>query len=152
MEYLEGQAAMDYFIDMIFAQRYAVFNRARMAELIMDKLKLSKVDSIESIHNFIDFEDKIIRKGAIRSYEGERMIVPFNMAEGLLICEGKSNAEWNYSAPHGAGRVMSRGHASRNVDLKDFKHKMKGIVSTSVCKSTLDESPQAYKRSCQVHR
>ena len=87
----------------------------------------------------------IIRKGAISSYIGEKMIIPFNMADGLLICEGKSNADWNFSAPHGAGRLMSRGEASRNVDIEKFKFRMKDVVSTSVGKSTLDESPQAYK-------
>jgi len=87
----------------------------------------------------------IIRKGSISSYVGEKLIIPFNMADGLLICEGRSNPDWNFSAPHGAGRLMSRGDASRKIDLDKFKFRMKGIVSTSVGKSTLDESPQAYK-------
>lgn len=145
MEFLEGQMAIDYFMDMIFAQKYADFNRKRMVDLIVSTLGLDIKDEINSIHNFINFDDMVIRKGAISSYVGKRMIIPFSMADGLLICEGKTNSEWNNSAPHGAGRLMSRGNASRNIDLKDFKFKMKGIVSTSVCKGTLDEAPQAYK-------
>jgi len=145
MEFLDGQLAIDYFMDMIFAQKYAQFNRHRIIELIVDELHFDVKDKIESIHNYINFEDMIIRKGAISSYIGERMIIPFSMADGLVICEGKSNKEWNYSAPHGAGRLMSRGEASRKVDINDFKRRMIGIVSTSVKKSTLDESPQAYK-------
>lgn len=145
MEFLEGQDAIDYFMDMIFAQKYADFNRKRMLELICKALGLETKDEISCIHNFINFDDMVIRKGAISSYEGDRMIIPFSMSDGLLICEGRSNSEWNNSAPHGAGRLMSRGEASRNIDLKDFERKMKGIVSTSVCKSTLDEAPQAYK-------
>jgi RNA-splicing ligase RtcB len=146
MESLEGQDAMNYFLDMIFTQVYAKFNRQRISENILKILGSSNVkESIECVHNYINFEDMIIRKGAISSYIGEKMIIPFNMADGLLICEGKSNADWNFSAPHGAGRLMSRGEASRNVDIEKFKFRMKGVVSTSVGKSTLDESPQAYK-------
>lgn len=145
MEFLEGQDAMDYLIDMIFVQMYARFNRKRISENISKVVGCDIKDEIECTHNYINFEDMIIRKGAISSYVGERSIIPFNMADGLLICEGKSNSEWNFSAPHGAGRLMSRGDASRNVDLDKFKFRMKGIVSTSVGKSTLDEAPQAYK-------
>ena len=145
MEYLEGQDAMNYMFDMIFTQVYAKFNRQRISENIVKVLGSDVKDSIECTHNYINFEDMVIRKGSISSYVGEKSIIPFNMADGLLICEGKSNAEWNFSAPHGAGRLMSRGDASRNVDLEKFKFRMKGVVSTSVCKSTLDESPQAYK-------
>ena len=145
MEYLEGQYAIDYFMDMIFAQAYSKFNRNTIIEKILDATSTKEIDRIESIHNYINFEDMIIRKGAITSYVGERMIIPFSMRDGMIICEGKSNSEWNFSANHGAGRLMSRGEASRKIDLKDFEYQMKGIVSTSVCKSTLDESPQAYK-------
>lgn len=150
LEYLEGQEAMDYFYDMIFAQTYAEFNRIEMVNRISDVLGVEIKESIHSIHNYIDFNDLIIRKGAITSYKGEKMIIPFNMRDGLLICEGKSNNEWNFSAPHGAGRIMSRGHASRNLDVNVFKDTMKGIVSSSVGKSTLDESPMAYKNSKMI--
>lgn len=145
MEYLEGQYAIDYYMDMIFAQAYSKFNRATIIDKILSVVSAKEEERIESIHNYINFEDMIIRKGAITSYIGEKMIIPFSMKDGMLICEGKSNADWNFSANHGAGRLMSRGDASRKIDLEDFKFSMKGIVSTSVCKSTLDESPQAYK-------
>ena len=145
MESLEGQDAMNYFLDMIFTQVYAKFNRKRISENILKGLGSDVKESIECTHNYINFDDMIIRKGSISSYVGEKMIIPFNMADGLLICEGKSNPEWNFSAPHGAGRLMSRGEANRNVDLEKFKYLMKGIVSTSVGKSTLDEAPQVYK-------
>lgn len=145
MEFLEGQDAMNYLLDMIFTQVYAKFNRKRISENILKALGADSKETIECTHNYINFDDMIIRKGSISSYVGEKLIIPFNMADGLLICEGKSNPDWNFSAPHGAGRLMSRGDASRNVDLEKFKFRMKGIVSTSVCKSTLDESPQAYK-------
>jgi RNA-splicing ligase RtcB len=150
MEYLEGQLAMDYFMDMIFINGYATFNRKVISDNILKALSLKQLDSIECIHNYINFEDMVIRKGAIASYIGDRLIIPFNMADGLLICEGKSNADWNFSAPHGSGRIMARGVASRSIDLKDFEFKMKNVVSTSVCKSTLDESPQAYKNSSLI--
>lgn len=145
MEFLAGQDAMNYLFDMIFTQVYARFNRETISKNIVKALKVDIKDKIECTHNYINFEDMIIRKGSISSYVGELSIIPFNMADGLLICEGKSNSEWNFSAPHGAGRLMSRGEASRNVDLEKFKFRMKEIVSTSVGKSTLDESPQAYK-------
>jgi len=152
MEYLEGQDAMDYLLDMVFTQIYAKFNRKTISDNIIDKLGLDVKESIECTHNYINFNDMIIRKGSISSYVGEKMIIPFNMADGLLICEGKSNPDWNYSAPHGAGRLMSRGEASRKVDLDKFKFRMKGIVSTSVGKSTLDESPQAYKNPKMIEK
>lgn len=152
MEYLEGQLAIDYFMDMIFINGYATFNRKVIADNILKALALKQIDSIECVHNYINFVDMIIRKGSISSYLGERSIIPFNMADGLLICEGKSNADWNFSAPHGSGRLMARGVASRSINLEDFQYKMKDVVSTSVCKSTLDESPQAYKNSKMIER
>jgi len=145
MEFLEGQDAMNYFLDMIFTQVYAKFNRKRISENILKTLGSDAKEMIECTHNYINFNDMIIRKGAISSYVGDKMIIPFNMADGLLICEGKSNKDWNFSSPHGAGRIMSRGEANRKVDLEKFKFRMKGIVSTSVGKSTLDEAPQVYK-------
>jgi RNA-splicing ligase RtcB len=145
MEFLEGQDAMNYFLDMIFTQVYAKFNRKRISENILKALGSEYKDIIECTHNYINFEDMVIRKGAISSYIGQKMIIPFNMADGLLICEGKSNSDWNFSAPHGAGRLMSRGDANRKIDIEKYKFRMKGIVSTSVGKSTLDEAPQAYK-------
>lgn len=146
--YLYGKRLVDYLFDMIFAQQYAIWNRNTILSIIKKVLKIKKFEEeIQSVHNYIDFKDFIIRKGAISSYENEKMIIPLNMKDGILICEGKSNSDWNNSAPHGAGRVMSRGKAKESVDLKDFKKVMKNVYSTSICKSTLDESPFAYKNS-----
>jgi tRNA-splicing ligase RtcB (3'-phosphate/5'-hydroxy nucleic acid ligase) len=151
LEYLEGQEAMDYFIDMIFAQKYAEVNRREMLKLILNSIpNVTSCDVVESVHNFIDFKDFIIRKGAIRSYIGERMIIPFNMRDGLLLCEGKSNEDWNCSAPHGAGRLMSRSKARKSVSIEEFTKSMEGIYTTSVCNNTLDESPMAYKDSIMI--
>ena len=152
LEYLEGADAMAYFIDMIFAQMYAKVNRAEIMNIILKHSLLNKYSHmvIETVHNFIDFNDFIIRKGAIRSYIGEPMIIPFNMRDGILVCEGKSNIEWNCSAPHGAGRLMSRSKAKKEIAFEDFKNSMVGIYSTSVVESTLDESPFAYKDSNMI--
>ncbi len=144
-EWLEGKMASDYLFDMIFAQVYAEVNRQYIVNTICSLLKCTPNESIETIHNFIDFNDFVIRKGAIRSYENELMIIPFNMRDGLLVCEGKSNPEWNFSAPHGAGRVMSRTQAKKNLNVDTFKEQMKEIYSTSVGIGTLDESPDTYK-------
>jgi RNA-splicing ligase RtcB len=147
LEYLTGDEAVEYLFDMIFAQEYARINRLTMLKLIQNIVKAEIIETIESVHNYIDFEDMIIRKGAIKSYIGQKMVIPFNMRDGILICEGKSNPEWNYSAPHGAGRVYSRSKAKQVLSLDQFKEEMKEVFSTSVGRSTLDESPMAYKDS-----
>jgi Uncharacterized conserved protein len=144
-EWLEGEQATGYLFDMIFAQTYAEINRKHIAETICDILGAKPTETIETVHNFIDFHDFIIRKGAIRSYLNERMVIPLNMHDGVLICTGKSNIEFNCSAPHGAGRLMSRGQAKREINLEEFKDQMKDIYSTSVGTGTLDEAPGAYK-------
>jgi len=144
--WLEGADAQGYLMDMLFAQIYAEVNRDLIMDSILDILKIGDpIDTIETIHNFVDFQDFIVRKGAIRSYIGERMVIPFNMRDGILICEGKSNPEWNFSAPHGAGRVLSRSQAKKHIDLEEFREQMAGIYSTSVGTGTLDEAPDAYK-------
>ena len=147
MEFLQGKAMYDYFVDMIFAQIYAQENRALMIRQICKANEFEELDRIESVHNYIDFKDLIIRKGAIRSYAHERMIIPFNMADGILICEGKSNKEWHFSAPHGAGRIMSRNEAKKSVSLDEYRRRMKKskVFSTSVSAATIDEAPQVYK-------
>lgn len=145
LEWLEGEEAVGYLYDMIFAQYYAFTNRLLMANIILGILGVEAIESIETIHNYINFQDFIIRKGAITSYISEKMVIPFNMRDGILLCEGKSNAEWNESAPHGAGRMMSRSQAKKNLDLKKYEEQMTGIYSTSVCRDTLDEAPDAYK-------
>lgn len=146
LAYIPYPESFEYFEAMIFAQKYAQLNRKCIIERIIDYSGLSPSDDyIESIHNYIDFDDMVVRKGAIRSYIGERMIIPFNMRDGILMCEGKSNPEWNYSAPHGAGRVMSRNKAKKNIKIETYKTQMNGIYSSSVNESTLDEAPDAYK-------
>lgn len=144
---LQGDDMYEYLLDMVVAQTYAQFNHQAMPKAIFKDLgeDYHAVESIYSMHNFIDTTDWIIRKGAIRAYKGEKMVIPFNMRDGILICEGKSNADWNYSAPHGAGRVLARNQAMKTLSLDEFSKEMEGIYSTSVCKQTLDESPMAYK-------
>jgi len=152
LQWLEGESVHGYLYDMIFAQKYAEVNRAYIAKSILNILGVDEIDRIETVHNFIDFRDFIIRKGAVRSYIGERFILPFNMRDGILICEGKSNNDWNCSAPHGSGRLMSRSQAKKNLNLEDFKSQMDGIYSTSVVSDTLDEAPGAYKDASIIER
>lgn len=149
--YLEGADLEGYLTDMVIAQAYAKYNRKIICdrvEKIYNKIaKSKKIEDIECIHNYICFDDMIVRKGSIRSYEGEKMIIPFNMRDGLAICEGKSNEDWNYSAPHGAGRKMSRSAAKRELNVDEFIQSMKdaGIYTTTANAQTIDESPEAYK-------
>jgi len=165
MEYLQEKEAFNYLVDMIFAQQYAKFNRDEIIKTILEIIGSQEEDRVESIHNYIDFKDFVIRKGAIRSYIGERMIMPLNMRDGILLCEGKSNSEWNFSAPHGAGksnsewnfsaphgagRVLSRSKAKEQLSLEEFKEQMKDIYSTSVVASVLDEAPGAYKDASMI--
>jgi len=146
--YLEGQARDDYLHDMGIAQEYASLNRKTMANIILEQLfgkSLADFPYWQTIHNYIDLESNIIRKGAIRANKGEKVLIPLNMRDGSLIGVGKGNEDWNFSAPHGAGRIMSRSEAFKTLDLKDFKKEMDGIYSTSISRSTLDEAPGAYK-------
>lgn len=148
LEYLEGMDVEAYLEDMYVAQNYAKWNRREMAAsicMILGNPQIKKV--IETIHNFIDPIDRIIRKGSVQSYVGKKFILPFNMRDGILICEGKSNPDWNYSSPHGAGRVHSRSKAKEILSLSKFEDDMKNIFSTSVCEGTIDEAPDAYKDS-----
>lgn len=144
-EFLSGQLLVDYLVDMLFAQYYAELNRKTILNNIKDVLGIKIINTVESVHNYVDFDDFIIRKGAIPSYSGSLSVIPFNMKDGLFICEGKSNEDWNCSAPHGAGRIMSRSKAKQAIELEDFMDCMKDVYSTSVCTSTLDEAPMAYK-------
>lgn len=154
--YLCGDNMCGYITDLFFAQAYAKFNHKVISETIFDivsKFGLYKIkETIYTTHNYINPNDHIIRKGAISSYTGEKMVIPFNMRDGLAICVGKSNEDWNYSAPHGAGRLMSRSKAKEIVDLEEFKKSMEGIYSTSVGTGTLDESPMAYKDCDEIMR
>jgi RNA-splicing ligase RtcB len=150
LEYLPiDQGGQQYIEDMVATQKYASLNRELMAKLIIEKfykLRIDKLEKIESVHNYIDLQNKIVRKGAISAQEGEKVIIPLNRAYGCLIGTGKSGAEYNYSAPHGAGRIMNRGEAKHKVSLEAYQKSMKGIFTTTVSKRTLDESPMVYKR------
>ena len=139
---------------MVIAQAYAKYNRMvilnKIAAIYKKMCKGKVKEIISSVHNYIDFTDMMIRKGAIRSYEGERMVIPFNMRDGIAICTGKSNKDWNYSAPHGSGRIMSRNKAKDSISIEAFQQSMEGIFSTSVCPNTIDESPMVYKDTQEI--
>lgn len=146
--YLTGEYREKYLHDMKICQEYATINREMMADIILTNLLekgLNDFSYFETIHNYINFKDNIIRKGAISAYEGEKILIPINMRDGSIIAIGKGNPDWNYSAPHGAGRLMSRNVAKEGLTLEDFKKTMEGIYSTSINEHTLDESPFAYK-------
>lgn len=146
--YLTGRYREEYLHDMEIAQEYAVKNRQIMADIILKNLLdkgLEDFNYFHTVHNYIDFRDNIIRKGAISAYEDEKVIIPINMRDGSILAIGKGNEDWNYSAPHGAGRVKSRTVAKSDFTLESFQEAMKGIYTTSVSESTLDESPFAYK-------
>ena len=145
--YLEGSDFDDYIYDMAICQKFARENRLELARRIVNYLGLDieKLKKFETIHNYINMKDKILRKGAISAYSNELVLIPLNMRDGCIIARGKSNKEFNYSACHGAGRVMSRADAFRVLNVDDFKKSMEGIYSSTVDKQTLDESPFVYK-------
>jgi RNA-splicing ligase RtcB len=145
MEWLEKDDLLGYVKDMIFAQGYAMLNRMTMHQVMNKYICSHHVDYIETVHNYINFADMVIRKGAVQSYEGQKLVIPMNMRDGILVCTGKSNKDWNYSAPHGAGRLCSRTKAKELFDMDDYRKSMIGICTTSVCEGTLDESPMTYK-------
>jgi len=147
--YLEDEYLDKYLIDMTITQHYAKANRIAIMENIKEVLNIQSFEEIECVHNYINFDDKIIRKGAISSYKGEKMIIPFNPKDGILICEGKSNADWNYSAPHGAGRTMSRSAAKREISKELAEEVMEGVYASI---KPLDESPLAYKSATLIER
>jgi tRNA-splicing ligase RtcB (3'-phosphate/5'-hydroxy nucleic acid ligase) len=151
LAYLKNGWSINYFKAMIIAQNFASMNRDLMSKIIAKECDFKLGEKIESVHNYIDFRDMIIRKGAIRSYTREKMVIPFNMKDGMWICEGKSNPDWNYSAPHGAGRIMSRSQAKRTLSLDVFQKEMDdaGVWSSGICAATLDEAPGSYK-SAQI--
>ena len=145
LAYVEGSLFDDYLHDMAIMQRYADVNRKAIAYELEKRLKLKTVEQFTTIHNYIDMESMILRKGAISAQLGEKVLIPMNMRDGSLICIGKGNADWNYSAPHGAGRLMSRSEAKKSITLTEFEKAMKGVYSSTVNRSTLDEAPFAYK-------
>lgn len=148
LAYVSGYLFDDYINDMKIMQHFASLNRKAMIDSISIGLRIKKQDLIEqftTIHNYIDIENMILRKGAVSAKKGEKLLIPINMRDGSLVCIGKGNEDWNCSAPHGAGRVMSRMKAKRKLSMEEFKAQMSGIYSTTVSKETLDEAPMAYK-------
>lgn len=151
--YLCGDNLRGYLCDMCFAQAYAALNHEVVSDLIEDILYDFGIDVervIKSVHNYIDLEDHTLRKSAIRSYVGEEMLVPFNMRDGVAICEGLSNDEWLNSCAHGAGRKLSRSAARETLKIEDFQETMKDVYSTTVCEGTIDEAPMAYKDTEEI--
>lgn len=148
LAYVSGYLFDDYINDMRIMQHFAMLNRKAMINTISIGLHLKKeeiVDQFTTIHNYIDTENMILRKGVVSAQKGEKLLIPINMRDGSLICLGKGNEDWNCSAPHGAGRVMSRMKAKKELSMEEFKAEMSGIYSTTVTKETLDEAPMAYK-------
>lgn len=145
LAYLEGSAFDDYVNDIKIIHSFANLNRRAISDEIMDGMGWKERDRFSTIHNYLDTDNMILRKGAVSAQKGERLIIPINMRDGSLICEGLGNPEWNFSSPHGAGRLMSRGDAKRKLSMDAFKAEMQGIYSTSICENTLDEAPEAYK-------
>jgi RNA-splicing ligase RtcB len=145
LAYVEGGLFDDYIHDMKIIQRFASLNRKAMVDIIMTRLGLTKRSEFTTIHNYIDTDEMILRKGAVSAKSGEKLLIPINMRDGSLICVGKGNDDWNRSAPHGAGRAMSRGVAFKKLTLEEYEAQMAGIFTTCVARNTLDEAPMAYK-------
>ncbi|MBP3881010.1 MAG: RtcB family protein [Lachnospiraceae bacterium] len=143
--FLYGSYLEDYLHDVEVCQRFARRNREKMAEILLERAGIAAGDAFHTIHNYIDTEEMILRKGAIAAHAGEKVLIPINMRDGSVLAVGKGNAEWNYSAPHGAGRIMSRKAAKDRLSLEEYRETMKGIYTTSVNEATLDEAPMAYK-------
>lgn len=148
--WLYGTFLEDYLHDVEICQRFAKRSRERMAEIILERTGMTALEAFHTIHNYIDTEEKILRKGAIAAHKGEKVLIPINMRDGSVLAVGKGNPEWNYSAPHGAGRVMSRGKAKESIDIEEYKASMNGIYTTSVNESTIDEAPMAYKSLADI--
>ena len=143
--YLYGTYFEDYLHDVELCQAFARRNREKIAEILMERTGLQGKEAFHTIHNYIDTEEMILRKGAIAAHDGEKVLIPINMRDGSVLAIGKGNPEWNYSAPHGAGRLMSRHSAREKLNMEEYREMMKGVYTTSVCEATLDEAPMAYK-------
>lgn len=150
LAYVEGKLFDDYIHDMKLTQQFAVLNRKAMVDAILEGMGLHAVDIFTTIHNYIDTDAMILRKGSVSAKAGEKLLIPINMRDGSLICIGKGNEEWNCSAPHGAGRLMSRRAALNTLSMDEFQKEMVGIYSTCVVPDTLDESPMAYKSMDEI--
>ena len=134
-----------YLHDVEICQQFARRSRERMAEIILEKTGMTAISSFHTIHNYIDTKEMILRKGSIAAHDGELVLIPINMRDGSVLARGKGNPEWNYSAPHGAGRLMSRTKARETLDIEAYRKTMEGIYTTSVNEATIDEAPMAYK-------
>ena len=143
--FLYGKYFEEYLQDMKISQEFAIKNREQMAKVLLERAGLTAVESFHTVHNYIDIENMILRKGAIPAYKDQKVLIPINMRDGSVLAVGKGNPDWNYSAPHGAGRIMSRTEAKNKLKLEDYKEVMAGIYTTSINESTLDEAPMAYK-------
>lgn len=148
--YLYGSFMEDYLHDIVICQQFAKRNREKMAELLLEKTGLTGYEAFQTIHNYIDVETKTLRKGSVSAKAGEKLLIPINMRDGSLICVGKGNDDWNNSAPHGAGRLMSRSDAFEKLTMEEYQAQMAGIYTTCVNSSTLDESPMAYKNMDEI--
>lgn len=145
LAYVKGNNFNDYIHDMKVTQEYAALNRRVMANRIIKAMKLHELDSFDTIHNYIDTDNMVLRKGAVAAYMGQKLLIPMNMRDGSLVCVGKGNDDWNCSAPHGAGRLMSRRSAKESISMDEYRKSMEGIFTTCVSRGTIDESPMSYK-------
>ena len=143
--WLYGTFLEDYLHDVEICQQFARRSREKMAEILLARTGMTGVEAFHTVHNYIDTDEMILRKGAIAAHAGEKVLIPINMRDGSVLAVGKGNPEWNYSAPHGAGRVLSRSRAKEVLDLAAYEAAMEGIYTTSVCEQTIDEAPMAYK-------
>ena len=143
--FLYGTYFEDYLADVEICQRFAKRIREKIGKILLDRTGMAGTDAFHTIHNYIDTEEMILRKGAIAAHQGEKVLIPINMRDGSVLAVGKGNPDWNYSAPHGAGRIMSRKKAKENLNLEAYRRAMDGIYTTSVNQATLDEAPMAYK-------
>ena len=148
--YLYGSFMDDYLHDINICQQFAMRNREKMAEILLEKTGLAGNESFQTIHNYIDVEEMILRKGSVSAKQGEKLLIPINMRDGSLICIGKGNEDWNYSAPHGAGRLMTRSAAFEKLTMEEYRAQMAGVYTTCVNFATLDESPMAYKNMDEI--
>lgn len=143
--FLYGTYFEDYLADVEICQRFAKRNREKIGEILLERTGMTGAEAFHTIHNYIDTKEMILRKGAIAAHKGEKVLIPINMRDGSVLAVGKGNPDWNYSAPHGAGRIMSRKKAKENLNLEAYRRDMEGIYTTSVNRATLDEAPMAYK-------
>lgn len=148
--FLSGANLERYLHDMNMAVKYALESRKHMGEVIISTLGLTVEDEFATIHNYIDTEAGVLRKGAVSARDGERLLIPINMRDGSLLCKGRGNPEWNFTAPHGSGRIMKRSEAKESFTLEEYRREMEGIFTTSVGESTIDESPMAYRRIDEI--